>query len=99
MPTVTINADRFVKILYSRVKGRTLGVNISAERAIDIYMVPAAEYTKWRSGQEFMGVSRFRRGEIDLRINNGPEFEEDWYLVLENFNSEPVTVDYEVFER
>jgi hypothetical protein len=99
MPKVTIGADKFVKFLYSRAKRNTLGIKINAERAIDIYTVPAAGYTQWRSRQEFMGVSRFRRREIDIRISNGPEFEDDWYLVMENFNTEPVTVDYEVYER
>jgi hypothetical protein len=98
VPATTLKPHNFMKVLYSRARGK-LGLDIVADRAIDIFTVPADEYDKWRSGKPFEGSSFLRRKNLHMVSNTGPELEGDWYLVLENVSDDPIDVDYEVFER
>ena len=100
MPTAKINPDRFVKIRYSRVKRGILGIKIEAARAIDIYSVPESQYDRWRNKREYEGaIGHLRRRSVNFEVNSGPEFNEPWYLILENHNDSEVRADYEVYER
>lgn len=100
MPVASISPNKFVKVLYNHARRGSLGINVSADRAIDIYTVPLSEYDRWKSRREYVGsASYFRRRNLGLEFNSGPEFEEDWYLIMENFQNERAQVEYEVFER
>jgi len=57
------------------------------------------EFGAWRSHNPFGGSSFLRRRNVNLEFNEGPEFESDWYLVLENVSDDPIYVEYSVFER
>src|SRR5207248_2788855 len=98
VPLTTLKPRNFLKVLYSKPRRGKLGIDINADRAIDIYTVPVDEFDRWRTRKEFTGSSFQRRKNLHVQYNFGPEFENDWYLVLENASDDPIDVVYDVFE-
>jgi len=99
MPLATLKPHNYLKVLYSRAKRGKLGIDIDADRAIDLYTVPVDQLAKWRGRQSFTGSSFLRRRNFHVEYNTGPEFHGDWYLILENVSDEPIDVEYDVFEK
>ena len=99
VPSITLGPHKFVTVRYSPVRRSRLGIHLEADSAIDVYTVTQPDLEKWKSRKDFTGSSFKRRKNIDIEYNSGPEFEDHWYLVLENASDDPIDVDYEVFER
>ena len=99
MPSVIVGPDSYTTIRYSRVKRGRWGLELHAERALDVYTVPIGEMAAWKRHDKFTGSAYLRRRDLQFESNFGPEFDTDWDLIFENPSNEPVRVDYEVFER
>jgi len=99
VPLIEIQPQRFRKIQYERPpKGRNIGIDIEATGALDIFVVPASQIDKWKRGSaEYGGDGFLRKKTLQVKFGIGPEFEDDWYLVLENKFDRPITAKYEVF--
>ena len=97
LTAITVNPHKFRKILYDPAN-RKLGIRVKADRAINVHIIPASHLDLWRSDGNFRGSSFLRTKRVDILSNAGPEFTEDWYLILENKSEEPVDIEYEVFE-
>lgn len=99
MPAASLSPHKFLKVRYRPAQRGRLGIDVDADRAIDIYTVIESDYEKWRTGRDFLGSTFKRRRQLHIEFNAGPEFEDDWYLIMENFGDDPADVEYDVFER
>lgn len=98
MPITTLSPHKYRKILYEASK-HGLGIRVNADGRINIHTVPASQLENWRSDDtKFRGSSFRRTKRLNIQSNSGPEFEEDWYLILENTSDETIEVEYEVSE-
>lgn len=99
MPFVEIQPEKYRRILFDRPRRRTVEINIEANRAVDVYVVPESNFEAWRRGSSDYGGDGFLRTKnLRVRLNKDRQFEDDWYLVLENRSDSPATVHYEVYE-
>ena len=96
MPATTVKPHKFVKVLYGSLNRGTLGIEVDADKAIDVFTVPVSEFERWRSREQFTGSSFLGKRRVNFEVNTGPEFDGEWYLVLENPSDEPVEVDFDV---
>jgi hypothetical protein len=100
VPLIEIQPQRFRKIRYDTPpKGGNIDIEIEANAALDIFIVPASEIERWRRGAgDYGGDGFLRKKYLRIRINIGPEFEHEWYLVLDNKSDKAVTATYEVYQ-
>lgn len=99
MPTTIINPQKYRKILYeTSPRKRKVEIEIEANSPIDIYIVQASDLRDWRASREYGGMSFKARRTLDFQIKMDPEFEDEWYLILENYSDKPVAVHYEVYD-
>ncbi len=99
MPLIDIQPQRFRKIQYDAPQKGKVEIKVDANAAIDIFIVPASRIDAWkRRSSEYGGDGFLRRKHLELRVNIGPEFEDGWYLVLDNQSDRAVTANYEVYE-
>ncbi|HLW76418.1 MAG TPA: hypothetical protein VKS01_05520, partial [Bryobacteraceae bacterium] len=61
-------------MLYGIPVRGTLGIEVDAENAIDVYTVPVSEFDKWRSKEPFTGSSFLGKRRLNFEVNTGPEF-------------------------
>jgi len=99
MPSIELKPRSFAAARYSRVKREKWGIELHADRAIDIYTVPVGQFEAWKRKDPFDGSAYLRKRNLKIESKVGPEFEYDWDLVLENVSEDPIDVEYEVYER
>lgn len=99
MPTTLINPHKYKKFSYSTTKGKnSLGVEVEATKAIDVFIVQERDLQDWRNSREFEGVSFKRTKLVDAKVNIPKDFDSDWFLILENQNDDAVGVHYELYD-
>jgi hypothetical protein len=100
VPLIDIQPQRYRKILYDTPPRRgKIALEIEANSVLDVFIVPKSELERWRRGNSDYGGDGFlRKKSLQVQINIGPEFDDEWYLVLENKSDKVVTATYEVYE-
>lgn len=99
MPTTLLNPKKYKKFPYATTRGwRKLGIEVEASIPIDVYIVQDSDLQNWRIGKSYGGVSFLAWKKIDAQINIPKDFEQEWYLVLENTGREIAAVHYELFD-
>ena len=99
MPTTLLGPGKYKKFLYETTpKKRRVGIQIESSSPINIYVVQASDLQNWREGRDYGGMSFLSRKLLDVQVNIQKDFENEWYLVMENEREKPAAVHYELFD-
>lgn len=100
VPLIEIQPHRYRKIRYDTPPQlQQMSILMEATSAIDVFIVPVSDLEKWRRGSsDYSGDGFLRKKRLNVKLSIGPEFESEWYLILENKSDKPVTASYEVFD-
>ena len=99
MPTKLVNAHKFRKILFETPPPRKrVEVEIEASNPIDIYVVQKSDLEEWKSGEDYGGMSFQGKKKLTFQFRVERDFDDEWYLILENDSDIAVAVHYEVYD-
>jgi hypothetical protein len=99
VPTTILNPNKYRKFLYeTSPRRRKIEVKFEASDAIDVYIVQASDLESWRQSRDYGGVSLKRTRGQTFQVKMERDFEDEWYLIFENFSVKPVAVHYEVYD-
>jgi len=101
MPLLEVQPQRYRKVLYDTPRrGRALNIEIEANAALDIFLVPESSLEAWRRGsRDYEGDGFLRRKSLKIQLGfEGRSFDRAWYLVFDNKSDAPITVSYAVYE-
>jgi hypothetical protein len=98
MPLVEIQPGAFRKIRYDAPTKNKVEISVEATGALDVFVVPASDIEKWRRGGDYGGDGFRRKKNLQIQMKVNKDFEDEWYLVLENKSDNACTAHYEVYE-
>jgi hypothetical protein len=80
-------------------KRKGIRIKVEASAAINVYIVQSSDLQTWRrSSPNYGGAAFLSRKNLDARLDIPKDFEQDWFLILDNVGDMPAAVHYEIFD-
>jgi hypothetical protein len=99
VPTTLLNAGKFKKFLYETTpRKRKIQIRVESNLPIDVFIVQASDIQSWKNSDDYGGMSFLSRKLIEAEVNMPKDFEQEWYLIIENHGAKPAAVHYELFD-
>jgi hypothetical protein len=98
VPTQVISPRKFRKMLYDTPKSRRIELDIEASSPVDVFVVEKNDLEEWRKRKDYGGMGFFKQKKLKQPIKLARDFQNDWYLIIENRSDAPVAVHYEVYD-